>query len=436
MADFKFKDQTNAIIQIRRGPEADRKLNNYSEGELFYTTDKKRLFIGDGSSNHNGGTLVGNKVWISDSFDKLPQIQTNDLVYITGDSLFYLLTGSVVIDPKSYVKVGGAINQTTSSTYELPNASSDVLGGVKIRSGLVSNGGLLSVDYDSNTLQIVNNKLTVKSVGNVNIPLASYATIGALKVTENTGLVLNDNSLSLKIDNRTLQLSSTPQGYTLRVNPAYLTVPSLPIANSAILGGIKVGDGLLVQTDGMLSVDTSYFDSTPIGSVSWFATSAAPDSYLECDGSVLRIADYNDLYQIIGTTFNTGASSLYYSSENVLTGFGIPDLRGEFVRGWDHGRNIDMLSGVGGISSRPFGSWEKGTLIGWDQLNDAVYTISTTTDSGSTTQFIVGADSYAVSAYSGVAGIRGVASTTSVNLRDLLVRMKHIVASLVHEIWH
>lgn len=48
---------------------------------------------------------------------------------------------------------------------------------------------------------------------------------------------------------------------------------------------------------------------------------------------------YADLFAAIGTTFGVGDGS---------TTFGLPDLRGEFVRGWDDGRGID--------SGRVFGS--------------------------------------------------------------------------------
>jgi hypothetical protein len=83
-------------------------------------------------------------------------------------------------------------------------------------------------------------------------------------------------------------------------------------------------------------------DSTPIGTVSWFAASAAPTSYLECSGGVVAISDYTDLWYVIGTKFNTGGEG--------AGNFRIPDLRGEFIRGWDHGRGIDPTTG------RVFGS--------------------------------------------------------------------------------
>ena len=44
-------------LQLRRGTDAERKLATFSAGELIYTTDTKKVFVGDGSTL--GGKLVG-----------------------------------------------------------------------------------------------------------------------------------------------------------------------------------------------------------------------------------------------------------------------------------------------------------------------------------------------------------------------------------------
>ena len=85
---------------------------------------------------------------------------------------------------------------------------------------------------------------------------------------------------------------------------------------------------------------TSGLDGTPLGTVTWLAVSAAPVGYLECNGITVSRTSYPDLFTAIGTTFNTGGES--------ASVFRLPDLRGEFVRGWDHGKGVD--------SGRAFGS--------------------------------------------------------------------------------
>lgn len=75
------------------------------------------------------------------------------------------------------------------------------------------------------------------------------------------------------------------------------------------------------------------------GAIIPFAHSSIPHGFLRCDGATLN-ADVDkifvDLYQAIGTTWGGSGSS----------SFRIPDLRGEFLRGWDAGRGVDSGRGM------------------------------------------------------------------------------------------
>ncbi len=62
------------------------------------------------------------------------------------------------------------------------------------------------------------------------------------------------------------------------------------------------------------------------------ATTTAPAGYLKCDGSAISRTTYAALFTIIGTTWGAGNGS---------STFNTPDLRGEFVRGWDDGKGTD-----------------------------------------------------------------------------------------------
>jgi len=77
----------------------------------------------------------------------------------------------------------------------------------------------------------------------------------------------------------------------------------------------------------------------PTGSLTAFAATTAPPGWVECDGRAINRSVNSDLFNVIGTTFGNGDGS---------TTFNVPDLRGEFVRGWDDGRGVD--------SGRSFGS--------------------------------------------------------------------------------
>ena len=78
---------------------------------------------------------------------------------------------------------------------------------------------------------------------------------------------------------------------------------------------------------------------TPSGTVIWFAANTAPTGYIKANGATVSRTTYATLFAAIGTTFGAGDGS---------TTFLLPDLRGEFARGWDDGRGVD--------SGRAFGS--------------------------------------------------------------------------------
>ena len=77
----------------------------------------------------------------------------------------------------------------------------------------------------------------------------------------------------------------------------------------------------------------------PVGTIQYFAMDAPPTGYLKADGTLVSRTVYADLFTAIGTTYGVGDGT---------TTFALPDLRGEFVRGFDDGRGVD--------SSRVFGS--------------------------------------------------------------------------------
>jgi microcystin-dependent protein len=78
-----------------------------------------------------------------------------------------------------------------------------------------------------------------------------------------------------------------------------------------------------------LGIDDNAF--VPPGVVFSFAMSAAPTGYLKCDGSSVLRATYPALFTAIGTTWGSVDG----------THFTLPDLRGEFVRGYDDGKGTD-----------------------------------------------------------------------------------------------
>ena len=85
----------------------------------------------------------------------------------------------------------------------------------------------------------------------------------------------------------------------------------------------------------------------PVGAMVPFPKGTVPAGFLEVDGSVQSAATYPDLAAYLGTTFNTGGEG--------AGNFRLPESRGEFFRGWDHGRGVD--------SGRSIGSRQAATIV-------------------------------------------------------------------------
>lgn len=100
------------------------------------------------------------------------------------------------------------------------------------------------------------------------------------------------------------------------------------IANQSVVDGVSVTDAL----------NTLAAAGIP-GQIAAFAFNSPPDGWLKANGAAVSRTTYAALFAAIGTTFGDGDGS---------TTFDLPDLRGEFVRGWDDGRGVD--------SGRAFGS--------------------------------------------------------------------------------
>lgn len=82
------------------------------------------------------------------------------------------------------------------------------------------------------------------------------------------------------------------------------------------------------------------------GFVMPFAGITPPSGWLKANGVAVSRTTYSALFGAIGTTYGVGDG---------ITTFGLPDLRGEFIRGWDDGRGVD--------AGRVLGSRQIGTLV-------------------------------------------------------------------------
>ena len=105
---------------------------------------------------------------------------------------------------------------------------------------------------------------------------------------------------------------------------------TLPTADGA--------NGSVLQTNGSGALSFVAIQGVPVGSIFCRAFSVVPAGYLECNGAAVSRTTYSALFALIGE---------YYGAGNGSTTFNLPDLRGEFIRGFDNGRGVDSGRSIG-----------------------------------------------------------------------------------------
>ena len=190
------------------------------------------------------------------------------------------------------------------------------------------------------TAKILDDNVTyakLQDIGTANRVLgkASTGTVEEVQIVE---AMIADNAVSMA------KLSSGTLPTDIVVNQDNLASNS--VRESEIQDGqvttAKIGDDQITLDKLATAVANSL---SPVGSVIWYAADAIPAGYLECSGTTVSRSTYSALFAVIGTTYGAGDGS---------STFKVPDLRGEFVRGYDHGRGIDAGRGIGTSQSDEF----------------------------------------------------------------------------------
>lgn len=114
-------------------------------------------------------------------------------------------------------------------------------------------------------------------------------------------------------------------------SPTFTGTPAAPTATAGT-------NTTQIATTAFVTTALSGISAIPSGAVMTFAMSTAPSGWLKCNGAEVSRTTYAALFAAIGTTFGAGDGS---------TTFALPDMRGEFARGWDDGRGVDSGRALG-----------------------------------------------------------------------------------------
>ena len=276
-------------------------------------------------------------------------------------------TKSTPIQNDTGANVRADINSNMAAIYSLnasssePSAANSVARMIwadetndelKIRNG--TNTSFITIGSLNETNLGLATKASPTFTGNVGIPAGTVSSLPIRRSDDtNTGIYFSaadtldiatggtrrahfdSNGITIR-DRKALRLRDTS-------NSNFVAIQAPSNVSSDITLTLPSSDGNandVLQSDGSGNLSfTALPQAVPTGSVHMMATTTAPSGYLKCNGAAVSRTTYSDLFAIIGTTHGEGDGS---------STFNVPDLRGEFVRGWDDSRGVD--------SGRSFGS--------------------------------------------------------------------------------
>ena len=207
--------------------------------------------------------------------------------------------------------------------------------------------------------------------GIANTTLGSTGKVDRVAVNDGAGHYLQIPSLTtterdgLTAANGMIVYNSTLKCLQARRDGAWVDIHAGAIRDDLSMGGKKV------QNLGEPAADTdaatrayvhAHMGNVPSGAIVQWPAVFPPNGWLECNGAAISRTTYAALFAVLGTTFGAGDGS---------TTFNLPDLRGEFVRGWDHGRGADVGRELGTAQGDEFRTHSHGVEIGYHEHDGA-----------------------------------------------------------------
>jgi|GEM_PF-5712055 len=210
-------------------------------------------------------------------------------------------------------------------------------------------------------------------------------------------------------------------GVSIRANGGDVSIN--PSGTDSIDGGTSLGVAAGVSVE-LITDGTSWYVASqsgePAGRMSEWMTDTVPPGYLAADGSNVSRTQYSRLFAVYGTLYGAGNGS---------TTFGLPDMRGVFPRGWNHGSGVDPDA----VSRTDRGDGTTGDNVGTRQTDEIeAHNHSASTGSAGSHSHTGSANAggnHTHSAWTGAAGSHShTASTGSAGLHN------HVVDSFVNNL--
>ena len=239
-------------FKIKRGPDADRLLITPAQGELIYTTDTKKLYVGDGTTLGGVAVDTGTVAFSGIASDVTPDVDSTRDIGATGnrwaegwfDNVYGAFTGALTGNVTGNLSGNVTGNVTGNLTGNVDgNVTGDLVGSV-------------FADDSTTVIDAIQKKIfgSIYSPNNGNLylstnPSNNYLTNGDVVITDNVVTLLNG------LDNIQLGTNSSALGVGLRIKSPVIS--NKAIETTSLTDGINSESFEIQVSRGTLSVPTS-----------------------------------------------------------------------------------------------------------------------------------------------------------------------------------
>lgn len=323
------------------------------------------------SNNDAGATVFYNRTEGSNIFLRTNKDgSSQDVITISGTNVGINKTNPTeALDIVGKVKITDGLNITsTLETTDLNTGSLQTLGGISVAKS-IKIGQNLTVGGTTNTTSILPTAINSFDIGSPTYPYRNvYANsisattfsgtftgqfVGSVTGTASRLASATTFSLTGDVTSNSISFNGQQTGglvtFTTSINSDFIT-------SKTAVNETNTDDALILHrpTVGLRKITVSDLFSTagvlPVGSLLPYAGTGItpPEGFLFCDGSEVLIADYPDLFNVLGYS---------YKAIGLLLGvgtFALPDLRGRFALGADNminGQLVPLAAGGSGTTT-------------------------------------------------------------------------------------
>jgi len=274
------------------------------------------VLLSDGTYTPPGGVATA---VVKD--DRVICINSNWEILLCGTRLANASSGTAGL---TILATPAEVQARTEANKSVTAGSLSIMVATDTQDGFVE----LATDLETQAFTDNTRAVTAASLGTLN---ATTTTRGLVMLSDST----SDPSVTLAPTANALKLYADSSLDTATVTANGDIIVGMAYQTPGVLSKGTNGSVLTVDdtkpTQGFLDWNTAdSLNSWPVGAIIWqLATAPLGGVWMECDGRLLDgdiNGPYYNLYEIIGTTYNQPGDAAGF--------FRVPDLRGQFVRGW------------------------------------------------------------------------------------------------------